>query len=105
MKQDDHCACEFDQPDYARPLQDHEAKGAARSAPQGGSMKPTIGRIVHYLSPSGNVSAAIVTGVLQPSETNEVVLTVFPAYDTPYSTTPVPEGKGVHSWSWLERAQ
>lgn len=96
----------LDAPDYARPLQDHEAKGAARPAPQGGSMKPTVGRIVHYYDGQGIGHAAVIVEVFESSGT--VALYIFwrdgsTSFAQYVAKRDVEGGRTLVCWEWPER--
>ncbi len=70
-------------------------------------MKPSIGRIVHYIQNNGQPSAAIVTGV---RESGAVDLTVFHAEIAPTFAMAVRcadefEDQMAGVWRWPERVE
>lgn len=71
------------------------------------TVKPTVGRIVHYrLGPNTAPQAAIITHVW-PGVTDRVNLAVFSAnavVSCASDVPPVPEAPRLDSWSWPPRA-
>ena len=74
-------------------------------------MKPTVGRIVHYMQYDGEgdnptCTVAIITGV--DTENEKVTLTVFPKHSPPGIVAKVPQdeqNKTAWSWHWPEREE
>lgn len=64
-------------------------------------MKPSVGRIVHYVDADGQHLAAVITFV----HDGDIELTVFPPGVAPSWTTAVYDesGKTLDSWHWPER--
>lgn len=67
-------------------------------------MKPSVGRIVHYVNTQGEHCAAIVTRVFSDTCVN---LTVFGSDNMTYGFTSIlfNEGATAGSWHWPERVE
>lgn len=72
-------------------------------------MKPSVARMVHYLSSDGECLAAVITGVHEDEPRGTTVgLHVMPDEGFPYRSSGVPEGSpdgDSCTWHWPERVE